>query len=342
MEKNEIKSKKKILILATGGTLASKMGENGLTPQITPEEILRFIPTAKEIYEIDAISVFSIDSTDVTQKHWSVLAGEIEKDYEKYDGFLIIHGTDTLAYTASAVSYMIQNSKKPIVLTGSQLPIDKEKTDAKDNILNSLIYAVDDDSHNVSVVFDGKVIAGTRARKEKAKSFDAFSSLNYPVKAEVKGGKLIRYIPDELPENDVIFYKDMSDSVCTLKLIPGIRPIIFPYLFEHYDAIVIESFGLGGMPENLYDAFCNQMEKWKDKGKTIVITTQVSKEGSDMSVYEVGRKIKDNFNILESFDMTFEATVTKLMWILGRGINDAKTIKSEFYNEINKDILKVN
>ena len=111
MENKEINSQKKILLLATGGTLASKMGENGLAPQITPEEIISFVPEVRGICELDAVTVFNIDSTDVTQKHWSVLADEIEKNYEKYDGFLIIHGTDTLAYSASALSYMIQNSK---------------------------------------------------------------------------------------------------------------------------------------------------------------------------------------------------------------------------------------
>lgn len=329
---------KKILMITTGGTIASKQTDDGLSPGLTPDELLTYIPAVKNICMIDTMAVCNLDSTNVTPEHWKLMSMTIENNYENYDGFVICHGTDTLAYTAAALSYMIQNSVKPIVITGSQKPINMDVTDAKTNLLDSFLYAVDDDSHNVSIVFDGKVIIGTRARKSRAKSFNAFSSLNYPSIAVIRDGVIVRYIVDRPDESGVRFYHEMKDSVCTLKLIPGLRPKVLTYLFEHYDCIVIESFGVGGIPESLVGTFYGEMEKWSDKGKFVVMTTQVASEGSDMTVYEVGKRVKRDFDLLESYDMTFEATITKLMWLMGQSL-DNKEFKEKFYTKINNDIL---
>lgn len=326
-------------MIATGGTIASKQTEHGLAPGITPEELISYIPAVKNVCEVETIQVCNLDSTNVTPEHWKLMVKAVEDNYYDYDGFVICHGTDTLAYTAAALSYMIQNSVKPIVITGAQKPIDMDVTDAKTNLLDSFIYAADDASQNVNVVFDGKVIVGTRAKKEHAKSFNAFSSINYPYPAVIQGGMLVRYIPEAPLSGDVKFYYDMQDSVYVLKLIPGMKPEILPYLFEHYDCIVIESFGVGGIPSTLADEFYVEMEKWKDKGKFIVMTTQVTNEGSNMTVYEVGKRVKQAFNMIESYDMTLEATVTKLMWIMGMQQRDDRTMRGKFYTQINHDIL---
>ena len=330
---------KKILMITTGGTIASKQTENGLSPGLTPHELLKYIPAVSDICKVDTLAVCNLDSTNVTPEHWKLMERTIEDNYDKYDGFVICHGTDTLAYTAAALSYMIQNSRKPIVVTGSQKPINVDVTDAKTNLLDSFICAVDDNSHNVNIVFDGKVIVGTRARKSRAKSFNAFSSLNYPSTAVIRDGRLVRYIYDPPIEGGVRFYREMRDSVCTLKLIPGLRPAILSYLFEHYDCIVIESFGVGGVPVDLVKTFYCEMEKWSKKGKHVVMTTQVASEGSDMTVYEVGKRVKQDFDLIESYDMTFEATITKLMWLMGiEGLNGER-FKELFYTKINNDIL---
>ena len=329
---------KNILMITTGGTIASKQTENGLTPGLTPEELLEFIPSVRQLCHVDTLAVCNLDSTNVTPAHWRLIAETVEKKYDKYDGFVICHGTDTLAYTAAALSYMIQNSKKPIVVTGSQKPINMDVTDARTNLLDSFIYATSDSSHNVSIVFDGKVIVGTRARKSRAKSYGAFSSLNFPYTAVIRDGVLIRYIWERAPRGKVRFYHDMRDSVCTLKLTPGLHPEILPYLFEHYDCIVIESFGVGGIPADLVGVFYSEMEKWRNKGKFVVMTTQVPGEGSDMTVYEVGKKVKRDFDLLEAYDMTFEATITKLMWLMGLDLSDEE-FKERFYTRINNDIL---
>ncbi len=330
---------KKILMLTTGGTIACKQTDDGLAPGLTPEELLSYVPQVKDICEVDSLEVCHLDSTNVTPTHWRMMVGAIEKNYDVYDGFVICHGTDTLAYTAAALSYMIQNSKKPIVITGAQKPIDMDMTDARANLLDSFIYAADDHSQNVNIVFDGKVIVGTRARKERTKSFDAFSSLNYPIPAVIQDGMLVRYIDEAPITEDVRFYHEMSESVCTLKFIPGMKADILPYLFLHYDCIIIECFGVGGIPQNLVDVFYDEMNKWSGKGKCVVMTTQIAKEGSHMTVYEVGKKVKQDFKLIEAYDMTFEATVTKLMWIMGAGHTDYESIRRRFYKRINHDIL---
>ncbi len=330
---------KKILLITTGGTIACKQTENGLAPGLTPDDILSYIPSVKNICEVHTSMVCHIDSTNVTSKHWKMVVETIQKNYDKYDGFVICHGTDTLAYTAAALSYMIQNSDKPIIITGSQKPIQMDVTDAKANLLDSFIYAVDNNSRNVNVVFNGKVIAGTRVRKERTKTFNAFSSLNYPVIAVIQDGMVIRYIDENPVIDDVCFYTQMSDKVCNLKLIPGIKPDILSYLFKNYDCIVIESYGVGGIPENLMDVFYCELSKGIREGKCVVMTTQIAREGSNMTVYEVGKKVKNDFSLIEAYDMTFEAAVTKLMWILGMGHKDYEIIRKIFYTPINHDTL---
>lgn len=156
---------KKILMLGTGGTIASRQTKDGLAPGLTPEDILSYIPAVKNVCEVQTKQVCNLDSTNVTPEHWKMMVKAVEDNYAYYDGFVICHGTDTLAYTAAALSYMIQNSAKPIVVTGAQKPINMDVTDAKTNLLDSFIYAADDDSQGVNLVFDGKVIVGTRAKK---------------------------------------------------------------------------------------------------------------------------------------------------------------------------------
>lgn len=330
---------KKILMIGTGGTIASTPTEYGLAPGLTPSDILSYIPAVRQVCEVDTIQVCNLDSTNVTPQHWRLLAGTVEEHYEEYDGFVICHGTDTLAYTAAALSYMIRNSSKPIVVTGAQKPIKMDVTDARTNLLDSFIYAADEESQNVNIVFDGKVIAGTRAKKERAKSYDAFSSINFPYLAVIQEGMIVRYIRESVCCVPVSFDYDMKDRVYVLKLIPGMDAGILPYLFEHYDCLVIESFGVGGIPNTLVQEFYIEMKKWEGRGKYVVMTTQVANEGSNMTVYEVGKRVKQDFKLLEAYDMTLEAVITKMMWLMGKGMADYEEMKREFYTEVNHDIL---
>ena len=330
---------KKILLIGTGGTIASVRTEDGLKPILTAEDILSFVPDVKNFCDIDFLQVCNIDSSNMTPAIWSEIAGTIRKQYDRYDGFVITHGTDTMAYTAAALSYMVQNSRKPIVLTGSQKPIEREESDARRNLRDSIIYASDEDSQNVVLVFDGNVIAGTRAKKMMSRNFNAFHSINFPVLARIQDGRIIRYIPEEPMRNRVIFTEELSSSICIMKLIPGSRPEMLSYLFENYDCIVIESLGVGGLPEQLSGQFYKEMKKWAEQGKFTVMATQVVNEGSGMEIYQVGKRVKEDFKIIEAYDMTLEATLTKLMWLLKKYPRDYESIRRGFYRQINHDIL---
>ena len=239
---------KKILLIATGGTIASKPTAGGLVPQITSEEILNYVPQVAQIAEIDTLQLFNLDSTNINWQHWLKIAECIETYYAKYDGFVITHGTDTMAYTIAALSYLVQNSAKPIVMTGSQKSIYEEDTDARNNLTNAFLYAADEYAQGVKLVFDGKVIMGTRARKSRTKSYNAFSSIDYPEIAVIRDRRIIYFIEESKPEGAVKFYHKLDPKVFVLKLTPGLDAGIFGYLAEHYDAVIIESFGVGGLP----------------------------------------------------------------------------------------------
>ena len=328
---------KKILLIATGGTIASKRSHHGLKPQITPEELVSYIPQVQEFCEVETIQLLNLDSTNVEPAHWKMMVATIKKYYDAYDGFVIAHGTDTMAYTAAALSYMIQNSPKPIVITGAQKPIDMEITDAKSNLLDSFLYASDSASQGVQIVFDGKVIAGTRAKKTRSKSYNAFSSIDYPYLAMIQDMNIMRYIPMLPYQEEVHFYDEMNDNVYLIKMIPGIKATILESIFEQYDSIVVESFGVGGIPKSVSDDFFRLCQKYPEK--LIVLATQVAHEGSDMTVYEVGRDIKTECRILESYDMTLESVIAKIMWILGNRDEIKEDVEDIFYKSINYDLI---
>ena len=210
---------KHILMLATGGTIASRDTGEGLAPAITSREILGYVPSIGDLCRVDTVQLMNLDSSNLGPRHWLQMARAIEERYDQYDGFVVTHGTDTMAYTAAALSYLIQFSPKPIVLTGSQKSICLENTDARMNLYNAFLYAAAEGSRGVSLVFDGKVILGTRARKERTKSFNAFSSVDYPEIAVIRDGRLIRYLPPLDAKGVPDFYHTLEDRVLLLTLI---------------------------------------------------------------------------------------------------------------------------
>ena len=328
---------KKILLIATGGTIASKKSDNGLKPQITPKELLEYIPKVKDICEVSAIQLLNLDSSNMEPKHWKMIVHAIREHYSEFDGFVIAHGTDTMAYTAAALSYMIQNTKKPVVITGAQKPINLEITDAKSNLIESFLYAADEKSQGVQIVFDGKVIAGTRAKKVRSKSYNAFSSIDYPCLAVIQDMNIMRYIPMIPFEEPVQFYEEMDEDVFLIKLIPGIRPVMLRSIFEEYDCIIVESFGVGGIPKSLSEEFYHLCQEYPKK--LVVMATQVAHEGSDMTVYEVGHDMKKYCRFLESYDMTLESVIAKVMWILANFDAASPDIEDIFYKNINYDVI---
>ena len=332
---------KRILLLATGGTIASKESGEGLSPAITSEEILGYVPALRELCQIDAIQLMNLDSTNVGPSHWLEMTAAIRRYYREYDGFVLTHGTDTMAYTAAALSYLIQDSPKPVVITGSQKSICLDDTDARRNLYNSVLYAVDRDSHDVSLVFDGRVILGTRARKERSKSYNAFSSVDYPERAVIRDKKLIRYLAPRpyAYGAEPVFYDKLEDKVLLLTLLPGMDAQALRLLKDSYQAVILQSFGVGGLPGGGHGPLAQAIEEWLDEGKTIVMMTQVPYEGSDMSVYQVGQQVKEKFQLIEAYNMTLEAAAAKLMWVLGQ-TDQPDRVRELFYRPVENDVIR--
>ena len=331
---------RRILMLATGGTIASKESGHGLSPAITSEEILGYVPALRELCRVETVQLMNLDSTNIGPSHWLKMADAIRTHYRDYDGFVVTHGTDTMAYTAAALSYLIQDSPKPIVITGSQKSICLDDTDARRNLYNSFLYATDRDSHDVSLVFDGRVILGTRARKERSKSFNAFSSVDYPEVAIIRDERLIRYLaPRAYPYGaEPVFYDRLEDRVLLLTLIPGMGAEGLRLLKDSYQAVILQSFGVGGLPGGSGGPLARAIGEWLEAGKTIVMMTQVPYEGSDMSLYQVGQQVKEKYQLMEAYNMTLEATAAKLMWVLGQ-TSRPEEIRSLFYRPVQHDLI---
>ena len=311
---------KKILMLATGGTIASKDSGQGLTPAITSQEILNYVPAIGQLCQVEAIQLMNLDSTNITPRHWQEMARAVEEHYNQYDGFVITHGTDTMAYTAAALSYLIQYSEKPIVITGSQKSICLENTDARLNLYNSFLYA-------------------TRARKERTKSFNAFSSVDYPELAVIRDGKLIRYLAELEYRPRPVFYHEMEERVLLLTLIPGMGADALEALRDRYEAVILQSFGVGGLPGGASGPLAQAMESWLEAGKTIVMMTQVPYEGSDMEVYQVGYQVKEKYQLMEAYNMTLEAATAKLMWALGQ-TRESGQVRQLFEQPVQFDLIR--
>lgn len=331
---------KNILMIGTGGTIASEMTPSGLTPELNSTQLLSFVPRIGEMCHVDCVQLYSLDSTNIRPAHWLGVAKAVRENYARYDGFVISHGTDTMAYTAAALSYLIQGSPKPIVLTGAQKPIWFDGTDSKRNLTDAFLYACRG-CGGVQIVFNGKVILGTRARKTCSKSFQAFSSVNYPDLAVVQDEHLLQYMRCACYPSPV-FYDALDDKVGLLKLIPGTPAAVLEFMLDRFDGLVIESFGVGGLPEYEGDAsYFDIIHRGIALGKLVVMTTQVPNEGSNLAVYHVGGRLKSALCLLEAYDMTTEAAVAKLMWIMGQ-TRDFDETERLFYRPVARDILYEN
>lgn len=328
---------KRILMIGTGGTIASEMTQSGLMPALSTQQLVENVPEISQMCNVTCRQLFSIDSTNITPAHWLTIASAIRESYGDFDGFVIAHGTDTMAYTAAALSYLIQGSPKPIILTGAQKPILFENTDSKANLADAFRCAVSD-LCGVMIVFNGRVILGTRARKTRTTSLQAFSSINYPVLAVLQNGFLMEYIRPAAQAQPT-FYDRLNARVGLLKMTPGTDCGLLSYLIDHNDAVIIESYGVGGLPSYQGSGFFDVLRSAiADGNKTIVMTTQVQNEGSNLAVYDVGFHLKNDLHLLEAYDMTTEAALAKLMWILGQ-TRDAGEIRRMFCMPVAYDML---
>ncbi|ODJ62165.1 asparaginase [Brochothrix thermosphacta] len=329
----------KILVLATGGTIASVETDNGLLPGLNVEELRRYFTEQNKQYsqselDLDFHLLMNKDSTNISPHDWVTIAQAVETHYNDYDAFIITHGTDTLGYTAAALSYMLQGFDKAVVLTGSQIPLSFHKTDAKRNVRDALTYCLEGQP-GVFVVFDGKVIQGTRAVKIRTKSYDAFESINHPYIAKIIDGHVDMCASPAQKTERLQFETQLCSDIFLLKLFPGLKASFFDAIADNYKGIIIESFGNGGLPfedENILDRVGNLTKR----GISVVMTTQCLEEGENLLLYEVGQKVAQ-YPIILSGDMNTEAIVPKLMWALGQ-TTDPTEVKTLFETPIGGDL----
>lgn len=311
---------KKILLLTTGGTIASQQGKSGLEPKLASKELLAYVDGLQKYYEVEYKDILNLDSSNIQPEEWRTIARSVYQNLDQYDGIVITHGTDTMAYTASMLCFMLQNLNKSIVLTGSQMPIDAPLTDARTN-LYSAFAAVDSGIKGVSIAFNRKIINGCRAVKTRTMGFDAFESVNAPFLGEIfSDGFRVNHL-QHCSEDKIEKTTILSDQICTdvflLKLIPSTKPEIFDvFLTMNYKGLVIETFGAGGMHFIRRDLSA-KLQKLADNGMAVVACSQCLYDRSDFSLYEVGQKMLSS-GVIPGRDMTSEAAVTKLMWALGQ------------------------
>lgn len=313
-----MEQKKHILLLTTGGTIASLPGGEGLAPQRS-QVMERELNQLRSYYDITVKDVMCLDSSNIRPEEWQRIAAYIYELRSGYDGIVISHGTDTMAYTASAVTFMLPNIDLPVVFTGSQLPLADILSDGPDNLRTAFAMAASGHP-GIFLAFDRKVMRGCRAVKVRASGFSAFESVNAKYVGIVSNQGLV-INPNALPAQTgpTQLKTDISTDVFLLKLTPGISPAIFDALVSMgYKGIVIEAFGLGGV--NVLNEGLDGIQKAVDAGISVVVTTQCLYDSSDLRVYQVGNKLL-KLGVIQGRDMTSEAAMTKLMWAIGQGMD---------------------
>ena len=320
---------KKLLLIYTGGTIGMVQDQKGILVPFDFNNITENVPELSRLdYQVVVISFDPIlDSSNMNMDSWIEMASIIEKNYHDYDGFVILHGSDTMAYTASALSFMLENLAKPVILTGSQLPIGEIRTDAKENLITALEIAAAKDEHGQAIVnevciyFDYKLFRGNRAKKTEANKFEAFSSPNFPILAEA--GVHINFNSEVLmPRSEAVFvvHKKLKNPISLLKIFPGISPAYVHAVInaEGVKAIILEGFGAGNTCTDAW--FVESLQQAVASGILILEITQCIGGNVEIGRYETSKHLA-KMGVVGGLDLTFEAAITKLMFLFGQELS---------------------
>ncbi len=328
---------KKVLLIQTGGTIAMDItseGKPALNASHGNDMIYRELPELSEIAEIEVVSPFHEDSSDVAHHQWKQLIQYIGAEYEAYDGFVILHGTDTMAYTASALSFGLQNLGKPVIFTGSQVPMKNIRSDARRNLVNAIEIATMP-LPEVAICFNDFVYRGNRTTKISIGDFDAFASPNFPPLAEIGLNIEIKNRVTEQSNSSgpLQCFSDFRDEVFVLKIYPGLSPQMLNRLdLSGIEVLVIEAFGSGNFPLSGTYSLLPFLKRCIAEDIVLVITSQAPYDAVDLSKYESGRKAAE-LGAIGAGDMTTEATLTKIMYLL-----ESCSSKSELKQRIQTNI----
>lgn len=319
-------------MITTGGTIASIPSDNGLIPEISGKDIISLMPELKNICTIDTLELLNIDSSNISKKHYILMLDTLEKNYDNYDGFVITHGTDTMAYSSSMLACAIENLSKPVVFTGSQLPLKAKATDAYRNLYDAFL-AASDNVYGVFLAFNGDIHYGDSVKKVYSENFTGFLSINNKTAGKSDNNKIIW---NKLYKNHNIkpvFNKNLSEKVFVLKMVPSLKPDIIDVLINMgYKGIIIEGYGAGGVPTaDCENNFIPALQKAIENNVAVVCATQCLYDGVHLDKYPMGI-ISEKYGAISSKNMTLEKTLAKVMLGLGNNM-DLKELKKYLEND---------
>lgn len=316
----------KILLLSTGGTIASVISDSGLVPKKSGEQLIKLL--GKLPFEIEVKDILQLDSSNIQPEEWKFIAEEIFKYRNDYDGIVVSHGTDTMAYTASMLSFMLQGIEIPVVLAGSQVPINVVLSDAPDN-LRLAFTAATKCAPGIYLAFDRKIMLGCRTVKVRTTNFNAFESVNVPPVAKITSDGMVFEKKVKAVSGPCKLNTDIDSHVSLVKLFPGFDPnLLFAMAKSGCHGIVIEAYGMGGM-NYIRRNMVGAVGKLIRQGIPVIASSQCLYERSDLTKYEVGRLALLE-GAISAHDMTSECAITKLMWALGQSMDVHQV--AQFFN----------